>query len=88
MDVECNHSNVSYFLVIVNGHVDVINVKSDPSAVLLLQSFLCEKSRIYWSNTITSFSKLDTYMSSKNKFVWKSILIQYQIEHIEFGTQK
>ena len=47
----------------------LINVKSDdPSAVLLLQSFLCEKYRIHWSNTITSFSKLDTYMSFKNKF--------------------
>ena len=37
-----------------------INVKaSDPSAMIMLQSFLCEKFRIYWS-TISSFSKLNT----------------------------
>ena len=34
----------------------------------MLQSFLCEKIRIYWSNTLLSFSKLNTYVSFKSKF--------------------
>ena len=38
-----------------------INVKAgDPSATVMLQCFLCENFRIYWSNTISSFSKLNT----------------------------
>ena len=64
------HNNgVSTWFSFYDNICKLINVKSDdPSAVLLLQSFLCEKYRIYWSNTIMSFSKLDTYMSFKNKF--------------------
>ena len=34
----------------------------------MLESFLCEKFRIYWSNTISSFSKLNLYVSFKSKF--------------------
>ena len=46
-----------------------INAKvDDPSAVVTLLSFLCEKFRVYWGNTISSFSKLDTYRSYKSSF--------------------
>ena len=46
-----------------------VNVKAGyPSATVTLQSFLCEKFRIYWSNTVSSFSKLNTYVSFKSKF--------------------
>ena len=52
-----------------------INVKADdPLAMVMLQSFLCEKFRIYWSNTISSFSKLNTYVSFKSKFCMKGYL--------------
>ena len=55
-----------------------INVKAgDPSVTVMLQSFLCENFRISWSNTISSFSKLNTYVSFKSKFAWKGILIQF-----------
>ena len=44
-----------------------INIKADDPSVML-QSFLYEKFRIYWSNTISSFSKLKTNVSFKSKF--------------------
>ena len=46
-----------FTIVCVNGKVD------DPSAVVTLLSFLCEKFTVYWGNTLSSFSKLDTYRS-------------------------
>ena len=35
---------------------------------MLKQVIFCEKFRIYWSNTISSFSKLNTCVSFKSKF--------------------
>ena len=35
----------------------------DPSGAANLLAFLCDEFRIYWSNTVSSFSKLDTYQS-------------------------
>ena len=40
----------------------------DPSGAANLLAFLCDKFRIYWSNTVSSFSKLDTYNSFKCRF--------------------
>ena len=45
-----------------------INAKvDDPSAVVTLLSFLCEKFTVYWGNTISSFSKLDTLDTISNR---------------------
>ena len=52
-----------------------INAKvDDPSAVVTLLSFLCEKFTVYWGNTISSFSKLDTYRSFKSSFCMEGYL--------------
>ena len=52
-----------------------INVKAgDPSATVMLQFFFVKKFRIYWSNTISSFSKLNTYVSFKSKFCMEGYL--------------
>ena len=53
----------------------LINVKvDDSSAAVSLLSYLCEKFRIYWVNTISSFSKLDTYSSFKSRFCMEGYL--------------
>ena len=52
-----------------------INAKvDDPSAVVTLSSFLCEKFTVYWGNTRSSFSKLDTYRSFKSSFCMEGYL--------------
>ena len=40
----------------------------------MLQSFLCSKFRIYWSYTISIFSKLNTYVAFKSKFCMEGYL--------------
>ena len=40
----------------------------DPSCVVNLLNFMCDKFRTYWFNTVSSFSKLDTYTSFKCRF--------------------
>ena len=61
----------------------------DPSAVVTLLPFLCEKFRVYWSKTISSLSKLDTYIGLiKAGFVWKVISARFLIEHTEFVTRR
>ena len=42
--------------------------------MVTLLSFLCEKFTVYWGNTISSFSKLDTYRSFKSSFCMEGYL--------------
>ena len=52
-----------------------INAKDDdPPAAVNLLSFLCEKLTIYLGNTISSFSKLDSYRSFKSSFCMEGYL--------------
>ena len=44
------------------------------SVVFSLQSFFCEKFKIYWFISAKGFSKLDTYMSFKSKFCMEGYL--------------
>ena len=61
---KCLHNNrISTWFSFYDRVCKYINAKvDDPSAVVTLLSFLCEKFTVYWGNTISSFSKLDTYM--------------------------
>ena len=52
-----------------------INAKvDDPSAVVTLLSFLRGKITVYWGNTTSSFSKLDTNRSFKSSFCMEGYL--------------
>ena len=42
--------------------------------MVTLLYFLCEKFRVYWGNTISSFSKLDTYRPFKSSFCMEGYL--------------
>ena len=42
--------------------------------MVTLLSFLFEKFTVYWGNTISSFSKLDTYRSFKSSFCMEGYL--------------
>ena len=71
---DLHDKGVSIWFSFYDSICKFINVKiGDSSATLMLQSFLWEKFRIYWSNTISSFSKWNTYVSFKSKFYMEGI---------------
>ena len=70
-----HYNGVSTWFSFYDNLCKLVNVGSDnPPVVFILQSFLCEKFRIYWFNTVKSFSRLDAYLSFKSKFCMECYL--------------